>query len=190
MFCWNIHFNLIYVLGKRRSISWISRQYILVPNFVFLFFQSFFIGRREKESPNSGLKKENGLWGRFWPPKQLIFVSKGFIWWGELCFGVFSLTLKTPKITYLSSGRIFVPSGFRISGFGWFFDFLVATNWFNKVFMMFSKCFGLKIGWNEIFWWKNNKPYFSDHHSDRILGWSKRHVFLKYLGHTTYHPPH
>jgi hypothetical protein len=67
---------------------------------------------------------------------------------------------------------------------------LVATNWFNKVFMMFSKCFGLKIGWNEIFWWKNNKPYFSDHHSDRILGWSKRHVFLKYLGQTTYHPPH
>jgi hypothetical protein len=42
----------------------------------------------------------------------------------------------------LSSGRIFIPSGFWV--FGQFFSFSVAMDWFNKVFRMFSRCFGSK----------------------------------------------
>ena len=45
----------------------------------------------------------------------------------------YSFTLKIPKKTYLSSGR------FLVSGFGpvFFFVFLEAMNWFNKVPRMF-----------------------------------------------------
>ena len=56
----------------------------------------------------------------------------------------FFFTLQTPKIIDLSSGRIFVPGGFQ--GFGRFFGFLVAINWFNTVSKVFSRYFGPKVG--------------------------------------------
>jgi hypothetical protein len=52
-------------------------------------------------------------------------------------------TLKTPKTTNLSL-RKKNSGGFWV--LGWFIGFSVAMDWFNKVYMMFSKCFGSKIG--------------------------------------------
>ena len=81
-----------------------------------------------------------------------------------LRLGVF-FTLKTPKkIIELSLGRIFVSGGFRV--LRWFFGFLMAIDWFNKVSMVFSRCFGSK----QIFGRKNKGPCFSGQHSGRILG--------------------
>jgi hypothetical protein len=42
-----------------------------------------------------------------------------------------------------------------ILGFGAFFAFLKAINWFNKVRMVFSKCLWVKVGSKWIFWIKN-----------------------------------
>jgi hypothetical protein len=58
-------------------------------------------------------------------------------------------SFKTPKTTYLSSGRIFVPGGFRV--LGRFFGFFVIMDLFNKIYRVFSRYFRLKICWNMIF---------------------------------------
>jgi hypothetical protein len=70
------------------------------------------------------------------------FYVKRFNMIRGLRLGVF-FTLKTPKkIIELSLGRIFVSGGFRV--LRWFFGFLMAIDWFNKVSMVFSRCFGSK----------------------------------------------
>jgi hypothetical protein len=61
---------------------------------------------------------------------------------------VFFFTLKTPKTTYLSLGRIFIPGRFRVLGG---FSFFVAMDWFNKISMVFSRCFWSKWIENGIF---------------------------------------
>jgi hypothetical protein len=60
--------------------------------------------------------------------------------------------------TYLSSKRFFVSGWFRV--LKWFFMFLKAINYFNKIFIMFSKYFGLNIGSKWIFEWKTRTLFF------------------------------
>ena len=52
-------------------------------------------------------------------------------------------TLKTPKTTDLSLGRIFVSGGFQV--LEWFISFLVIMDWFNNVSRVFFKCFRSKM---------------------------------------------
>jgi len=44
-------------------------------------------------------------------------------------------TLKTPKTTDLSLGRIFVSGGFQV--LEWFISFFVIMDWFNNVSRVF-----------------------------------------------------
>jgi hypothetical protein len=69
-------------------------------------------------------------------------------------------TLKIPKITYLSLG------GFQV--LGRFISFLAAMDWFNKVSIVFSRCFGYKKKKrveNGILSEKNKGSCFSGHHN-------------------------
>jgi hypothetical protein len=138
-FCSNIHFNPQYFFGIKWLGPWISRKYILVPNSFSSFFPFLF-----RESSDSSLERESGHWGRFQPLKWLIFVLKGSIWWGGLHLGIcFYLQNTSKNISQL--GKNFC--------FGWIFGFWggflasVAMNWFNKVFMVFPRCFGSKMDW-------------------------------------------
>jgi len=61
---------------------------------------------------------------------------------------------------------------------GWFIGFLVAMDWFNKVYMMFSRCFGSKISWKWDFRWRNKGPRFfqSPQRADSMF--RRRHTFF------------
>ena len=89
-------------------------------------------------------------------------------------------TLKTPKTTNLSLRRIFFSGGFRV--LGWFIGFLVVMDWFNKVYMMFSRCFGSKMGWKWDFRWRNKGPRFFRSPQRPDSRFRRRHAFfLKYV---------
>jgi hypothetical protein len=134
----------------------------------------------------SGLERESSRWGRLWPPKQLCFVSKGFIWWGGFHLGFF-FTLKTPKKN-LSLRKFFVSSGFQV--LGQFIRFLVAMDWFNKVFEVFYTCVWVKIGWKWVFECKNQMTSFIWPPQWPNSGLcQQRVIFFIYLGPTTRHPP-
>jgi len=74
--------------GYRWAILLVVRNSILVSNFIFLFFQSFFF-RRVRGLLDFGVERECSHWRWFQPYKWFKSVSIGFISWGYFHPGVF-----------------------------------------------------------------------------------------------------
>jgi hypothetical protein len=78
--------------GYRWAILLVVRNSILVSNFIFLFFQSFFF-RRVRGLLDFGVERECSHWRWFQPYKWFKSVSIGFISWGYFHPGVFFFCL-------------------------------------------------------------------------------------------------
>jgi len=151
---------------------------------LYFFYFSVLFGWEERgESPNSGVERKGCRWQWFWPLKLLIFIPNGFILWKEFKLGV---SLEVSITTDWSLGKVLVLCWFWV--LRWVFAFLKVMDWFNMVPIVFSRCFGKKIGWKWVFERKKQEPYFSGNHSGHNLGgW--RHIvyfFQNKLGRTTH----
>jgi len=113
-----------------------------VSNFIFLFFSVFFCWEEREGVVGFQLRERKWLLGKIPATKTVDFYVKRFHMMREITVRCL-FTLKTPKTTDLSLGRIFVSGGFQV--LEWFISFLVIMDWFNNVSRVFFKCFRSKM---------------------------------------------
>lgn len=121
-------------------------------NLYFTHCSVFFLLEEKKEVVRFQFRERKCLLVRNLATKIVIFYIKWFHMMKKVkIICVFFLPWKHIKNQiWVQEFFIFFWVDFKF--YSGFFMFFVVVNWFNKIYMVFPKCFGQKIGWKWVFW--------------------------------------
>jgi hypothetical protein len=107
-FVWKVHLSLPSFLAIQWPVPLILEKLISLPNFIFIFFQSFMGGRRKRGSSNSGIEREKYRCDDFNHQNSRFLFQMISYDEKSLNYMFFFFILKVFKKTYLSSRRFLI----------------------------------------------------------------------------------